>query len=397
MQYTNITFKLTDGSLFSLPRRVKRHTVTLLQKLTQVKDGRSNQGKRHSLENILAIMFCGMLAGCLNLQEIAEWAVANRRFLKKILDLPHGIPHPTTISYALQLCDIQSLVAAYLQWREIVYGVLKEESASFDGKTMRAVHGGDNTIRHILSLLTHDTLTTIGQVGVDRKENEIPAARRLFQQIPSSLLNGITLIGDALHAQIDTAVAIRKAQAHYLLIVKGNQEELMETIAEYFLHSEESFDTASDLQYGHGSRIKTIVTVSHESDMLTYLSHWKDITTIGRIHRRGTRTYGKKIRVVDEIVYFVASTPKLDAIKAVKFIRNHWKIENNLHRTKDVLYLEDQQTLRLGTSPQVMTFMRSMVINLFTVLKFSSISKSIRILKYNRKTYHDFMQWAAIM
>lgn len=397
MQYTNVTFKLTDGSLFSLPRRVKRHTVTLLQKLTQVQDGRSNQGKRHPLENILVIMFCGILAGCANLQEIAEWAVANRKFLKKVLDMPHGIPHPTTISYALQLCDIQSLVAAYLQWREIIYGVLQEESASFDGKTMRAVHGGDSTIRHILSLLTHDTLTTIGQVGVDRKENEIPATKRLFDQVPQSLLVGLTLVGDALHTQINTVTAITRHHAYYLLMVKDNQETVRKDIKEYFDHTTDTLDPASEIQFGHGSRIKTIVTVSHASDMLMYLSNWKNITTIGRIHRSGTRTYRKRIRVVDETVYFVASTPKLDAMKALKFIRNHWKIENNLHRTKDIVYREDQQTIRLGTAPQVMTFLRSMTINLFTILKFANITQSTRTLKYNRKIHHDFMQWAAIV
>ncbi|PIZ64409.1 hypothetical protein CO051_06660 [Candidatus Roizmanbacteria bacterium CG_4_9_14_0_2_um_filter_39_13] len=78
-------------------------------------------------------------------------------------------------------------------------------------------------------------------------------------------------------------------------------------------------------------------------------------------------------------------------------IRGHWKIENNLHRTKDMLYREDQQTLRLATAPQVITFLRSMAINLFMILKFASISQSVRVLKYNRKTHHDFMQWAAIV
>jgi len=396
MQYTNVTFRLTDGSLFSLPRRFKRHKATLLGKLHQVVDGRSRQGLRHPLENILIIILYGMLAGCTNLVEIVELAHADNVFFKRILKMPHGIPHPTTISYALQLCDMGTLIQVYLSWREIIYGVISDKVASFDGKTMNGVHG-EGVIKHILSLLTHDNLTTIGQIGVDQKENEIPAAKRLFQQIPSSLLMGITLIGDALHAQIDTAVAIRTAQAHYLLIVKGNQEELMKAIAEYFSRSEESYDTASDFQYGHGRQIKTTVTVSHANDMVAYLSDWKDISMVGRIHRGGTRRYRQKIHIVDETVYFVASTPNLTAQTALKMVRGHWKIENNLHRTKDMLYLEDQQTLRLGTAPQVITFLRSMAINLFTLLKFAHISQSVRLLKYNRKTHHDFMQWAAIV
>lgn len=399
MDNINRTFRLQDGSLFSLPRRVERHSVTLLQKLTQVQDGRSNQGKRHPLANILVLMFCGTLAGCTNLTEIAEWGKAkeNRKFLKHVIDIPHGIPHATTISYALQVCDIQSLVAAYLEWRQIIYGVLREESASFDGKTMRAVHGGEHTVGHILSVLTHETLTTIGQIGVEQKENEIPAAKRLFEQMPRSLIAGVTLIGDALHTHTDTVAVIRKAQAQYLLIVKGNQEELMKTIGEYFSQSKEEYDTASDLQYGHGSQITTTVTVSHASDMLTYLSAWKDITTIGRIHRGGTRRYRKKTQAVAETVYFIASTPEMTAKKALKFVRSHWRIENNLHRTKDMQWREDQQTLRLATAPQVMTFMRSMAINLFTLVKFASVAESVRRFSYNQDIHHDFVRWAAIV
>lgn len=348
MYYTDRTFKLQDGNLFNLPRRVKRHTNTLLQYLTQVRDGRSKYGKRHALENILVMVFCGTLAGCSNLTAIAEWALSNRRFLKTVIEMPHGIPHPTTISYAFQLCDVTSLVAAYLKWRQLIYGVIREQSASFDGKTMRAVSPEDDTIRHILTLITHETITTIGQVGVDSKENEIPAALRLFAQTPRSLLAGITLMGDALHTQKDTAAAICSVQAHYLLIVKGNQKQLLNDITTYFSESNELYDTASDVQFGHGATITTTCAVSHAPLMLAYLSEWTGITSIGRIHRRGIRTHHKQTQLVDETVYFIASTPDLTAQQAIRLVRNHWKIENNLHRTKDMLYREDQQTLRLG-------------------------------------------------
>lgn len=396
MQYTNITFKLTDGSLFSLPRRFKRHKVTLLEKLSQVKDGRSRQGLRHPLENILIIIFYGILVGCTNLVEIVELARTEKTFFRRILEMPHGIPHPTTISYALQLCDIEDLIHVYVEWREIIYGVITEKVASFDGKTMNGVHG-EGIIKHILSLLSHESLTPIAQVGVDQKENEIPAAHRLFEQTPSSLLVGLTLIGDALHTQKATGEVITHHQAYYFLMVKDNQELLRQDI-QYFFETHTTFqDTATSYQYGHGSTIKTTVVVSHDPDMLVYLSHWKNISTVGKIHRVGERKQRGILTPIDEVVYFIASTPDLTAQTALRIVRGHWKIENNLHRTKDMLYLEDRQTLRLGIAPQVMTFMRSMAINLFTVLKFSSISKSTRTFKYNRKTYHDFMQWAAIV
>lgn len=399
MQDTNRTFKLQDGSLFSLPRRVKRHSVTLLQKLTLVKDGRSNQGKRHPLPNILVLVFCGILAGCTNLTEIAEWGKAkpNRRFLKCVIDMPHGIPHPTTISYALQVCDIQSLVGAYLEWRNIIYGVITDHSASFDGKTMCGVHG-IGVIGHILSLVSHETLTPLGQMGVHDKENEIPASYRLFDQVPDYFLVNCTLVGDALHTQTATVTAINNHHAYYLLTVKDNQEQLRRDLQRYFEESHDSYETASEFQHGHGRSIQTTVTISHATDMLAYLSSaWDGISTIGRISRLGTRTKRGIVTAVDETVYFIASTPHLTAKQALKFVRSHWKIENNLHWQKDYTYLEDRQTLRLGAAPQVVTFLKSMAINIFTLLKFASVTASVRTLKYNPDIHHDFLRMAAVV
>ena len=115
------------------------------------------------------------------------------------------------------------------------------------------------------------------------------------------------------------------------------------------------------------------------------------------IHRTGTRRYKNTDTVVDETVYFIASTPALTARTALKFIRSHWKIENNLHRTKDIQWREDQQTLRLGAAPQVVTFIRSMAINLFANLTFASVAASVRKLQYNPDIHHDFVRWAAIV
>lgn len=397
MDSINRTFKLQDGSLFNLGRRVKNHKSSLVEKLSLVRDGRSNQGKRHPLPSILVIVFGAMTAGYTTIKDAVAWADANERFLRRVIELPHGIPHATTISYAIQVCDLSSLIAAYIDWREIIFGVLTDRSASFDGKTMRGVHGED-TIRHILSLLTHETLTTIGQVGVTNKENEIPAALRLFAQVPSSLLVGLTLVGDALHTQIETAAAIVNHGAYYLLIVKDNQETLRQDIVEYFNRSHDAVDTAAEVQSGHGSLIKTTVTVSHAPDMIAYFcSSWINISTVGRIHRYGTRKQKGVVTLVDETIYFIASTPNLTAKKALKFIRNHWKIENNLHWQKDYTYLEDRQTLRLGTAPQVMTFMRSMCINLFTLMKFASVTDTVRRFQMNKKIHHDFLRMAAIV
>lgn len=194
------TIYLQDGSLCNFKKRVVKQHKTLLAAFSQVTDGRGNFGKRHDLSLLLLILFAGITSGSTTLKDCHLWALHNKQFLSRFMPLSHGIADPTTISRAIQKVAMDSLVRAYRVWQEIVSGSGKV--ASFDGKTLNGVHGKE-VIKHVLSLFTHEKHQILAQVGVLRKENEIPAARRLFAQVGKSILSGMLLIGDALHTQKD--------------------------------------------------------------------------------------------------------------------------------------------------------------------------------------------------
>ena len=107
---------------FNLKRRFRKNRQTLLEAFGEVKDGRCNQGKRHPLTNILTIVFCEITSGSTTLKDIHKWGYANARFLKRFIDIPHGIPDPTTLSRALQIIDIDGLIHACLNWSRIILG-----------------------------------------------------------------------------------------------------------------------------------------------------------------------------------------------------------------------------------------------------------------------------------
>lgn len=395
MYDTAHTIKLQDGTLFNFRRRVKKQTSTLLCSLTNVVDGRSNQGKRHPLEHILFLLFCAITAGCTSLTQGWKWALHNRRFLTRNLELIHGIPDATTISYALQICDVGSLVSAWNTWRRLVYGMEKDLVASMDGKTVRGVQGTD-VIRHLLSLFTHQTQQTIGQIGVCLKENEIPAALRLFKQ---TQIAGLTIIADALHTQKDTVEAIRHHHADYLLIVKENQKELDDAIKTALHDTRITTDTAQEGQYTRGRSIETTITLTHDPDVFWYISSlgWKDVFCMGVLHRFGTRTVHGETQDIDETVSFISSRTDLTASAALGSIRGYWKIENNLHWQKDHTFDEDHQTVRLGNAPQVMSFLRSMAISLFKVLNIASVTEAVTNLQMNPSLHHRFLAIAAVV
>ena len=328
--------------------------------------------------------------------------------MRKYFYLPHDIPDPTTISYLFRKLDPEEVVKAYTLFLGIL-GVTSSDIVSCDGKTMRAATG-EETVRHILSLFSHLTHTVLSQVGVTQKENEIPAFRRLLKQLKGRV-RGFLFIADALHAQTKTAGAIIDSEADYLLVIKGNQKDFFEDIYFSFMPQEDTPGTnwqsltsiAGCVTYGKKTRKRDVVTTvitSTDPSLCFYLARehkFTNIKTVGMLHRVGKRvSKNGSFTTVDEIVCFVSSRI-LKPSEAASLLRNHWCIENNLHWVKDFVFLEDRQTLRAGNAPQVMTFLRSMCISIFNLVKFKSISDALHNFQKSKNIHYQFLKMAAIV
>ena len=75
--------------------------------------------------------------------------------------------------------------------------------------------------------MAHGSGTFQGQVQVQSKTNETPAARELLREMGP--LDGIMTTMDAAHTNIQTAqTVVMETGADYLLPVKGNQPTLLE-------------------------------------------------------------------------------------------------------------------------------------------------------------------------
>ncbi len=92
---------------------------------------------------------------------------------------------------------------------------------ALDGKTVRGARDRktDGRAPHLVAAFDHDAGVVLGQVAVDAKSNEIPAARTLLAQFN---LHGVTVTLDALHTQTATAAQITSAGGDYVLTVKRN-------------------------------------------------------------------------------------------------------------------------------------------------------------------------------
>jgi hypothetical protein len=250
---------------------------SLLDRLPQIPDPRGHQGRWHPWRAVLGILALAKLAGVPGAQrDVADFAdlltQPQRRHLGCRRDSDtrrYTVPGPSTFFRALASVDYLALEAVVLGWQHDVLGpVDPHELVVLDGKTIVNAQGqvmvsavsvpsgrvyGVEPVRPkepALPAVAPPTapdapppptvapppdplpaLAAPSEVPARRappkKENEIPAARRLLERAP---LVGRLVSLDALHTQHETAAQLVVSNgADYLFTLKANQEGLLQT------------------------------------------------------------------------------------------------------------------------------------------------------------------------
>ena len=104
--------------------------------LESLADPRMDRSKRHKLVDILVIALCGFLAGCESWVDVELFGIAKQKWLRRFLELPHGIPSHDTFGRVFALLDPQQLAAVLRQFVQAVAPSLAGEAVAIDGKTV---------------------------------------------------------------------------------------------------------------------------------------------------------------------------------------------------------------------------------------------------------------------
>jgi hypothetical protein len=137
----------------------------------------------------------------------------------------HRCPKKTVFTRVLSAVDAVVLEQVLLEWQQRLCGPVQDSLVIVDGKKIR--HGGVEIVNAINGAGQY-----LGGVLTQTKSNEIPAARQLLARLD---LAGKTVLGDALHTQVETGQQILFEQGgDYLMTVKANQPTLQTTLQELF-------------------------------------------------------------------------------------------------------------------------------------------------------------------
>ena len=347
-------------------------TASLTEHFGSLVDPRIDRTKRHNLMDIVTIALCGVIAGADSWVDVEAFGKRKAEWLRKMLDLPNGIPSHDTFGRVFAKLDAQQFERCFTEWVLAVREVLQGDVVAIDGKRVRRSHDryiGKDAI-HMVGAWASASGVALGQTRVDGRSNEITAIPRLLEMLQ---VEGCIVTIDAMGCQKEVASKILEERADYVLAVKRNQGRLHEGVADVFDLARKSGFDSLDHDYhetvdaGHGRVETRRCWAVSDLDHIRYVDdggQWPGLTTLVMVE--GERIVGGKTTV--ESRYYISNLPN-DASVLLNAVRSHWSIENQLHWSLDVTFNEDGSRVRSGNGAESFSVLRRMALNLLKAEK----------------------------
>ncbi|MFE7242641.1 ISAs1 family transposase [Streptomyces sp. NPDC057580] len=306
---------------------------------------------------------CAVLAGATSLLAVGEWiADAPAHVLERLGLRPDPlmpgrlVPAESTVRRLLARIDGNALDGAVGHWladrRPKVQAAAGLRGVSVDGKSLRGAAKAEGRKIHLLAAMEPTTGLVLAQLDVGEKTNEITCFQPLLDTVAD--LAGVVVTSDALHTQREHAAYLLGREAHYVVIVKGNQKHLRAQLKSLPWKDIPLQDRARDK--GHGRSEIHRIKVATVNNLL--FPRARQAIQIKR--RRTDRKTGK---TTIRTIYAVTSPTAEQASPArlAQLIRDHWSIEA-LHHIRDTTFAEDASQLRTCNAPRAMATWRNLAI-----------------------------------
>jgi len=340
-------------------------SLPLVRHFRSLKDPRIVARTTHSLQTILVITICAVIAGAEDFQQVAVFAEKRKDWLSRFLDLSNGLPSHDTYERVFARLDPVAFQKCFARWMTAWYTKLTGKQLAIDGKAVCGSASPTKGFRalHLVNVWATQADLCLGLVACDEDSNEITAIPRLLDLLD---LKGALVSLDAGGCQKKIAEQIIEQDGDYLMVVKKNQETLFDEIEAYFRKQLGSGFKGSGLssyekeEQGHGRWENRLVVVSEDLEGIAERANWPGLKVIGMCHSQ--RKVGTK-DTTSEIRFFIGSK-KAKARYYAKGLRNHWRVENNLHWRLDVVFGEDDGRVQQRNAAANLAVVRRLALNL---------------------------------
>ena len=267
-------------------------------------DPRANRGNNHSLFERVAMSVVSGACGANYWTDVERFVRSKFDWFSKYLSMENGVPSHDTFGRVFARLDTKEFLTCLQDWIQSLRLDMAGQAVAIDGKTLR--HSFDNATGtkalHVVNAWAGGLRLCLGQVSVSDKSNEIPAVPKLLELLD---LQGAVVTLDAMHCQADTAEAIQKEKADYVLSVKRNQPSLFKTLDDLFLKNEVTIRRHTTRDKGHNREETREYAVAAAPKSLK--AKWRGVQSVGMVFRTVTnRATGK---TTEELQYFISSLP----------------------------------------------------------------------------------------
>ncbi len=338
--------------------------------LRELPDPRRRQGVRYPLQAVVVTALMAMVCGCDDAEAMELWGEANEEWLATLVDLPHGAPTQDVFLSVLGALDPAAFQKVYQRWAHLVSLRLDGQAArhvAIDGKTSR--RSGDKSTGkspiHTVSAYLAGAGVVLSASQVRDKENEIVAIPEVLAVLD---LRGAIVTVDAMGCQTKIAEAIVEGGGDYLLAVKDNQPSLHREVVETFAEADDprprSVDEAprpgmlehEETSKDHGRLETRRVRVTSDLDWVLSKDRWRGLGFVVQVQRE--RTVLATARTSTETAYYIGSGSAASVTEIARKIRDHWRIENELHWVLDLAFREDEARHRANNAAANMATLR---------------------------------------
>jgi predicted transposase YbfD/YdcC len=354
-----------------------------------LKDPRVRQRCDHRFLEVILMAFCAAIGGCNDWQQVEMFVRHRIDWFRKFLRLPNGIPSHDTFERLFDQIDPLAFQRCFCQWLRAVTGMLPLPHIAIDGKTLRNSGAPSVGLKalHLVSAWATEAHLSLGQIAVDEKSNEITAIPRLLELLD---LHGVMVTIDAMGCQKAIAEKIVDGGGDYALTVKENHRNLLEDIQTCLIEADEvdfagiEHDFFQTRESGHGREELRNYTLIYNPTGIRHMEEWKGMQVIGMCYRE--RTIAGKTS--HEVHYFIGSA-RATAQQYATVLRQHWRIENNLHWQLDVSFREDENRVQKRQGATNLALLRRVALCL---LKQHPSKKSINLKRLEALLNTDFLE-----
>lgn len=343
-------------------RSILMLSTIFVESFSELEDPRVERCKKHLLLDIIGLALLAVLAGAQGWTEIADFCEHHIDWLKCYFQLPNGIPSHDTFSRVFSILDVQRFQSSFLKWVRSILHLLPEEVIAIDGKSLCASRCAQKGLKalHIVSAWSCANGISLGQLAVDQKTNEIQAIPEILETI---VVSDAVVTIDAMGCQKKIAQKIIECKGDYLLRIKANQstwlqeaEAICQRAAGHDSDNLMYYEAIDQVNNDHGRLESRRCVVLPAIYFSATTPGWEGIrSVILLISQRETSV---------EHRYYLSSLPANQPERILKSIRSHWLIENHCHWTLDVVFREDQSTIRQQQSALNMAWLRKIALGL---------------------------------